>query len=225
MSQAAGPTGSSADALQPHGDLVGVVLAGGYSRRMGADKGALPIAGQPAVGRLYELLGLVVGTVVVSVRPDQIKEPGGTAFTAFLCVIDDHPGSGPLGAILSVARRFPKRALLVAAVDLIGLTPEALARLLAARGPGIAVVAAQERADSHSVAGGGGVRSSTASAAHPLCAVWEAPALVRAQAAWEAGERSPRRVLEALEVAVSGSVRLVDIPFIDANTPEEWPKK
>lgn len=224
MSQAGGPAIRPPTA-QPRGDPVGVVLAGGYSRRMGADKGALPIAGQPAVGRLYALLGSVVGTVVVSVRPDQIEGPGETAFTAFPCVIDDHPGSGPLGALLSVARHFPERALLVVAVDLAGLTPAALARLLAARGPGIAVVAAQKRVEPHSAARGRGAQSALAPAAHPLCAIWEVTALTRARTAWEAGERSPRRVLDALESVGGGFVRLVDIPFIDANTPEEWPSK
>lgn len=225
MSQTVGPTGSPADVFQPRDDLVGVVLAGGYSRRMGADKGALPIAGQPAVGHLYALLGLVVGTVVVSVRPDQLEGTGGSTITAFPCVSDDHPGSGPLGAILSVARHFPERPLLVAAVDLTGLTPAALARLLAARGPGFAAVAAQKRVGPHSTAGGWDAKSARGPAAHPLCAIWEVPALVHARAAWEAGERSPRWVLAALETSIRGSVRLVDIPFIDANTPGEWPRK
>ncbi len=223
MSQAVGPMGSSTDVFQACGDLVGVVLAGGYSRRMGVDKGALPIAGQSAVGYLYALLGSVVGTVVVSVRPDQFEGTGGSSVTDFPCVIDDQPGRGPLGAILSVARRFPERPLLVAAVDLTGLTPAALARLTAARGPGLAAVAAQERVGPHFIPGAWDVRSARGLAAHPLCAVWEVWALVRARVAWQAGERSPRRVLAALETAIRGSVRLVDIPFIDANIPAEWP--
>lgn len=187
-------------------DIVGVILAGGYSRRMGADKGALQIEGEPAVGRLYRLLGSAVGTVVVSVRPKQLDGPGAATFAGFPCVIDDDPGSGPLGAIVSTARHFPDRALLVVAVDLVGLKADSVARLLAARGPGIAVVAARQRTEAPA-------------AAHPLCAIWEVPALVRAIAAWKAGERSPLRVLEALDLAADGAVRLIDLLFFDINTP------
>jgi molybdopterin-guanine dinucleotide biosynthesis protein A len=187
-------------------DIAGVILAGGYSRRMGADKGALKIAGEPAVVRLYGLLATAVGEVVVSVRPEQLDGPGGATYAGLPCVLDDDSGSGPLGAIVSVARRYPDRALLVVAVDLVGLTADSIDRLLAARRPGVAVVAARQR-------------SEASTAAHPLCAVWAVPALDRATAAWKAGERSPLRVLAALDLARGGSVWLVDIPFIDANTP------
>jgi molybdenum cofactor guanylyltransferase len=206
VSNGVGETGAAATVPLPHSDVVGVVLAGGYSRRMGADKGGLPFEGAPAVGRLCRLLSATVGTTVVSLRPEQLAGPDAAAYAPFPCVLDDDPGSGPLGAIVSVSRHFPDRVLLVVAVDLVGLTADSVARLLAARGPGIAVVAARQRTESRSLA-------------HPLCAVWEVPALDRATAAWKAGERSPRRVLEAMDLARGGSVRLVDIPFIDANTP------
>lgn len=188
-----------------------MVLAGGFGRRMGCDKSLVPLAGQPAVQRQAALLREVARRVVVSVRPEQLTGENRAAFTGLECIADDTPGAGPLGALVTVARHFPERALLIVAVDLAGLTASALRQLLADRAPEVAVVAArQQPADT----------SSTASdLPHPLCALWTPPALVAAHRAWQAGSRSPRWVLADIARANPAAIRLLAIPFSDRNTP------
>ena len=104
-----------------------------------------------------------------------------------------------------------KRALLIVAVDLAGLTASALRQLLAARAPEVAVVAARQQP--------AGISSTTSDLPHPLCALWTPPALAAARRAWQAGSRSPRWVLADIACDNPRAIRLLAIPFTDRNTP------
>lgn len=195
----------------PAEDVIGVVLAGGFGRRMGRDKSLVPLAGQPAAQRQAALLREATRRVVVSVRPEQLSGKDRAAFNGLECIADDTPGAGPLGALVTVARHFPERALLIVAVDLAGLTASALRQLLAARAPEVAVVAARQQP--------AGISSTTSDLPHPLCALWTPPALAAARRAWQAGSRSPRWVLADIACDNPRAIRLLAIPFTDRNTP------
>jgi molybdopterin-guanine dinucleotide biosynthesis protein A len=87
---------------------LGVVLAGGRSRRMGRDKALLEWRGLSLIDhalRRFTTAG-VPDTVVSGVRPAH----GG--------IPDQHQGEGPLAGLLAVAEAYPERRLLVVPVDM-----------------------------------------------------------------------------------------------------------
>jgi molybdopterin-guanine dinucleotide biosynthesis protein A len=56
------------------GELRGLVLAGGQSRRMGRDKAKIEIAGRSQLERAADLLAEYLGHVHLSVRADQFDD-------------------------------------------------------------------------------------------------------------------------------------------------------
>lgn len=110
--------------------LVGVVLAGGQSRRMGRDKAMLclpgAVPGESLTARAARRLRQVVTTVVISDRgrvllPDFSSiEDAGTVGS---------PIKGPAAGLLGAAVRFPSRSLLVLACDLPTVPVPLLARI------------------------------------------------------------------------------------------------
>lgn len=102
---------------------VGVVLAGGESRRLGRDKALLELDGRGLASRAADLLAAVCREVVVA--------DGGRGVVAGLLSVADGPGAGPAAGILGAAQRFPDRALLVLACDLPRVPATLLERLVA----------------------------------------------------------------------------------------------
>ena len=104
----------------PSAELLGVVLAGGRSRRMGTDKALLPFGKDTLLGHQVRLLTRLCARVVVS----------GT-YTGFDCIADARPDGGPLAGLSAAAAAWPG-ALLVLPVDMPLMTAEALAELVQA---------------------------------------------------------------------------------------------
>jgi molybdopterin-guanine dinucleotide biosynthesis protein A len=108
---------------------VGVVLAGGASRRLGRDKAVMPAGGAGDAGgetlaaRAARRLGEVCRDVALADRARRLV-PG-------LPSLADGPGEGPAAGILGAARGYPGRALLVLACDLPEVPPGLLAELAA----------------------------------------------------------------------------------------------
>ena len=97
--------------------LLGVVLSGGESSRMGMDKGLLMVNDQTWVQHCYEKLTRFSIPVSVSINPSQVKAYQETIHFDDL-IPDKFPVKGPLGGILSVHDKFPDNDLLVIACDL-----------------------------------------------------------------------------------------------------------
>ncbi len=136
---------------------MGLVLAGGRSRRMGQDKTQLTILGQSLLMRTYELAVQVCSETYISLRQgqDQPREPGIQSGT----IIDDQYGEiGPLGGILSAFDKQPGGPWLVLAVDLPCLDKNTLDFLLAHRNPEKPFTA---------------YRGSSDGLPEPLCAIYE----------------------------------------------------
>lgn len=109
---------------------MGVVLAGGLSRRMGRDKGELLLGGSTLAERAAAKLAAVCPEVVVADR--------GRGIVPGLPSVADEPGAaGPAAGLLGAARARPGRPLLALACDL----PAVPVALLA----GIAEIAAAGR--------------------------------------------------------------------------------
>jgi len=82
------------------GEVVGVVLAGGRSSRMGAEKALLPLGGIPIIERTIARLRPQVEKVVISANGD----PRRFSDLAVPIIGDIVPGCGPLGGLLSGLR-------------------------------------------------------------------------------------------------------------------------
>lgn len=99
--------------------LIGVVLAGGLSSRMGRDKALLPWHGRPLIEHQIDTL-LAAGVQAVKISGER---PG------YQGVADPVPQAGPVGGIAGIAATCPDGALLIVPVDMPRLQPSLLARL------------------------------------------------------------------------------------------------
>lgn len=88
----------------PNAGAVGVILAGGRSRRMGGcDKALAELAGQPMLGHVIERVAPQVGKLVLSVES---MSPALARF-GLPQLTDPKPGHrGPLGGLLAAMRHF-----------------------------------------------------------------------------------------------------------------------
>lgn len=182
--------------------LLGLVLAGGRSERLGQDKATLQIGGVSLLDRAVTLLVPAVPEVWVAVRPDQAGEASRSRHRLLL---DPVAGLGPAGGLLAAVRARPDAAWLVLACDMPGVTPAVLGGLLAYRQP--------DR-------GGVTYRSPGDRQPEPLCALYE-PATLAALAEQAAAGRpvSPRALLTACDVLLLEPPRAAD--FSSINTPAD----
>ncbi len=109
--------------------LTGAILAGGFSRRLGQDKAALSLAGQPLAFRVHAALApLVTACWLITNQP--------LAHLAFglPLVTDLRPFQGPAGGLLTALFYARTPWVLAAAVDNPFLAPALLAELAAQAG-------------------------------------------------------------------------------------------
>jgi len=103
-----------------------IILAGGRSSRMGADKSLLSVDGQPIIERICERLAGRFDRILISAN-----EPEKLAFLGLEIVADKIPGQGPLMGIASALEASSSELNFVVACDIphihIGLVEEMLA--------------------------------------------------------------------------------------------------
>ncbi len=112
--------------------ILGLVLTGGQSTRMGSDKANLDYGRGTQVQRTFEVLSMVCQEVYVSCREEQ-QTLG--ARLGLPQIHDRFLGFGPLSGILSAFAQQPEAAWLVVACDLPNLEPSLVAQLLQNRNP------------------------------------------------------------------------------------------
>jgi molybdopterin-guanine dinucleotide biosynthesis protein A len=98
-------------------DLIGVVLCGGQSSRMGRDKGLIGRDGMVWAARMGGKLAACGMPIVYSVRAEQVAEYS-AALPGDMLISDALDIEGPLNGLFSVHRRFPGSDLLVLACDM-----------------------------------------------------------------------------------------------------------
>jgi len=111
-------------------DIYGLVLAGGKSRRMGADKALLTRDGESQLGRAVSLLARHLPKVFVSTRSDQADETERSRHTQ---IIDRYEDMGPIAGILSAMDSDPDVSWLVLACDLPNVDDDTIEALIAAQ--------------------------------------------------------------------------------------------
>jgi molybdopterin-guanine dinucleotide biosynthesis protein A len=99
--------------------FIGVVLAGGQSRRMGCDKALLKLKGKDMLTRTVDCLTRAGAKQVIVSR----NEPGNEIFS------DIYPNKGPLSGIHTAAVNMAKDNLLLVPVDLPYLSYKEIQRL------------------------------------------------------------------------------------------------
>ena len=181
--------------------IFGLILAGGYSRRMGQDKALLEFHGRPQVEYLYDLLHKFCSKVYLSKRLDQKPYKN----FEFINDNDEFSGHGPLGGILSAMKEFPDADWIVLACDLPFITEETIQFLLENRNfqkLATAFISTQD------------------SLPEPLCAIWEAHAYASIFKLFKGGIHCPRKVLIKSKIHL---IKQKDINWLDnINTPDEY---
>ena len=107
--------------------LLGLVLAGGKSRRMGHDKALLDHSGQSQLAFVVHLLDEHVDQVFVSTRAEQRNESERRQFAQ---IIDHYEAIGPVAGILSAMDEHSHADWLVLACDLPNIDALTIRELL-----------------------------------------------------------------------------------------------
>lgn len=184
-----------------------VVLVGGRSVRFGRDKLLVDLGGRPMVAAPIAALREVFGPRVTAIGP---CDPAVRAL-ADAWLPDDHPGSGPMGGILTALERF-RGPVLVLAGDLPAIDAATVRALVDAflAIPEAAVALATAADD-------GGLRD------HPCAAVYGRPMRAILAAARHAGRFGLRDAIAG--VPASGVIRVGCPParLANVNRPADLP--
>lgn len=85
--------------------MIGVILAGGRSERMGEDKALLPFRGKLLVEPAISVLQSILGRVIISTNYN-LAEKLHIAFQNVEICVDETEDLGPLGGIATVLRKY-----------------------------------------------------------------------------------------------------------------------
>lgn len=185
----------------PNNEIIGIVLAGGQSKRMGEDKALINYHGETQLEATYKLLKQCCEQVFVSVSAANENEKNRKQFPH---IIDSAIHSGPLAGILSSFEKFPKKPLLIVACDLPLLNLETLSFLISERNPNKQATAYTSEFDG---------------LPEPLCCIWEASILKNIILYIDKGYSCPRKIL------INSDIKLLSLPTKHAldniNTPKE----
>ncbi|HWY13714.1 MAG TPA: molybdenum cofactor guanylyltransferase MobA [Rhizomicrobium sp.] len=89
----------------PIARILGVILAGGASRRFGSDKSAAPLCGRPLLERVVERARPQVETLLLNANDPEV----GQSIPDLELLADSAPGEGPLAGILTTLGRAGRR--------------------------------------------------------------------------------------------------------------------
>lgn len=185
-------------------ELLGVVLAGGFSVRMKRDKSAIEYHGIPQWLQAVQMLKSTCSNVAISCREAQ-REQFLNQDVNIVC--DKISGLGPMAGIVEVFKTFPNRAFMILATDLPFVTSEDLLFL---------------RNERNSAKSATCFVNPENNLPEPMVSIWEPHAYAQILGLVSRGITCPRKILLNLDV------KLVVPPNLDAiinvNTPDECDK-
>lgn len=186
---------------------MGVVLAGGASRRMGEEKARLMMRGEPLLARVVRLLRLAFSEVIVVGPPSLADLVPGVTVTP-----DTRAGQGPLAGLEAAFAATRTSLLFVVACDMPFVSP-ALARRMA-------VIALDSP-------GADAVSLRSASGVEPLHAVYGRACQPVVTTLLDGGERSLQALLARVRVEEIAPEQRADadpagLATVNVNTPDEW---
>lgn len=184
--------------------VVGLILAGGQSRRMGRDKALVPLAGRPLVAWVQDRLAPQVCALAIAAGVDAARFAGvpgaGLGGVPVLPDLSGEAGEGPLAGLragLDWAAAQGAEALVSLATDTPFLPRDLVARLAETGG----------LAHAHSFGRD-----------HYTAALWPLAHRPRIAALFATGERRMRPCLEGAAVVRFDTT---PDPFFNLNTPED----
>jgi molybdenum cofactor guanylyltransferase len=109
-------------------NLLGVVMCGGLSTRMGRDKGLIRKDNVTWAEIAFNNLAAIDIPVYVSVNEFQVSAYK-KIFGINNLIVDDNGLNGPLKGLMAVHRQFPEKDLFILASDMINMNPDLLEAL------------------------------------------------------------------------------------------------
>jgi molybdopterin-guanine dinucleotide biosynthesis protein A len=184
--------------------ITGIVLCGGRSTRMGADKASLPFGDETLLERTVRLVSQSTDHVIVVARPEQVLPE--LAASIIRDALDDR---GPLAAIAQGLTASTTELNFITACDMPLLRPAVIARLVSLIGDFEACVPVS---DTHVMA---------------LCGVYRKSLATVADAMVAAGQLRVRDLLAQAQTQRVDAAAFRDIDpnldsFVSCNTPEEY---
>lgn len=201
---------AKASCMAARDDILGVILAGGQSRRFGGgDKGLADLAGKPVLSHIIARIHPQVGRLILSINGDAQRFAG---FNLPTITDQENAGLGPLSGILAALdwqnqHAHDCTAIATVSTDVPFLPLDLIQRLDAERAGGIAIATS------------GGWRHST-------IAIWPVTARAAIADALQQRQLSVNALTERLNaVAVPFAMRDIDgtamDPFLNVNTPDD----
>jgi molybdopterin-guanine dinucleotide biosynthesis protein A len=177
--------------------VIGVVLAGGESRRMGTPKAIVEVGGRPLLRHPLDALREVCGALAVVAKKDSVLPALGEGVALWL--EPDEPRH-PLTGLLHALRCAGGADILVCAVDLAAVDAQTLGKILLAAEAAPVADAVVPRA---------------AGRLQPLCALYRATAMTAIE-----GHAPGARVHDVVATLSVAEVSFGDAaPFANINTP------
>lgn len=184
-------------------DIVGCILAGGQSRRMGEDKARLVLGESRLLDRAIERLRPQVASLIINVHED-----AGVLGAYDLPVVTDPEGDhlGPLAGILAALRWAAQNNIIwiaTVAVDTPFFPPDLVAKLVGTVGNGeMAVACSGERL-------------------HPVFGLWKATLAPRLAEFIEGSPRSVHHWAVSHDAGIAEWPAQPYDPFFNINQPED----
>ncbi len=185
--------------------LTAMLLAGGNSRRMGADKATLTFEGELLWRRQLRVLRELHPTILqVSARTKPLWCP-----PEIEVILDAPPSFGPLSALASGLSWLKTSHLLVLAIDLPQMTPKHLSKLWNLARPACGIIPFHN------------------GNFEPLCAIYPAEAAAIAQEALEGNNLSlqhvARMLLNQCHLEAYSLIPEERPLYLNLNRPSDWP--
>lgn len=190
------------DAVMARERVAGLVLAGGYSRRMGRDKAGMIYHGRDQLHHAFDLLRSLTEACYVAIREDQLAESHRSTLP---CLIDAADAAGPAAGLLAAQQRYPDTSWLLLACDMPLINRSMLQTLLStAKSDPQTEVIAYAAADGR---------------IEPMCSLWRPASKVCLQREAMTSRNGLRHIAEQLRI------RLLQPSepglLVNANTPDE----
>ncbi|AKG36621.1 molybdenum cofactor guanylyltransferase [Paenibacillus durus] len=203
--------------------IAGILIAGGRSRRMGADKSLLDFGGIPAIARVAAALGEVAEPITIACGPEERE---GYRFLGLPQAVDRFPGCGPLAGLHAGMTALDAEWYLTAPCDL----PFASAAFM--RYIVDTLKRDEKRVDADSAGEGSGplvvVPVSQSGKAQPLLGLYHKDVLPGLENALLHGRLKVMEWLESMEVlyvpeaGFTGALDGGPSPLLNINTPEDY---
>lgn len=181
--------------------MKGLILSGGFSKRMGKDKGALSYHGKTQVSHVYELLKPFCEEVFISVRSDQVEEEH---LKGLPLLIDSVSGSGPIVGIQSAFKKDKSSPWIVLACDMPLIDEESIGDLIKSRETSKIATCFE---------------NTERNWPEPLFTIWEPSSLIEIKKYVDLGKPCPRKILMNSDIKL---IRPKDQSVLkNFNTPED----